>query len=82
MNWQLQEAKNKFSQVVREAQEHGPQVITVHGKEAVVVLSSEEYERLSRVHRGTLLEFMQSSPWAKTDLDIERSKDTGRDIEL
>ena len=82
MNWQLQEAKNKFSQVVREAQEHGPQVITVHGKEAAVVLSSEEYQRLSRVHQGTLLEFMQSSPWAKTDLDIERSKDIGRDFDL
>jgi prevent-host-death family protein len=82
MNWQLQEAKNKFSQVVREAQEHGPQIITVHGKEAAVVLSAEEYSTLKQVRKGSFLKFMQSSPWAEIDLDIERSKDTGRDIEL
>lgn len=82
MNWQLQEAKNKLSQVVREAREHGPQIITVHGKEAAVVLSAEEFSKMSRVRRGTLVEFMRSSPWAETELDIERSKDTGRDIEL
>ena len=51
MNWQLQEAKNKFSQVVREAQEHGPQIITVHGKEAAVVLSAEEYSTLKQARR-------------------------------
>ena len=82
MNWQLQEAKNKFSQVVREAQEYGPQIITVHGKEAAVVLSAEEYAKLIQARKGTFLKFMQSSPWAEIDLDIERSKDTGRDIEL
>jgi antitoxin Phd len=46
-DWQLQDAKNRFSQVVRAAREGVPQWVTVHGKRAVVVLSSEEYEALS-----------------------------------
>lgn len=82
MNWQLQDAKNKFSQVVREAQQHGPQIITVHGKEAAVVISAEEYIRLKQARRGTLLEFMQNSPWAETELELERSKDIARDTDL
>ena len=81
MTWQLQEAKNKFSQVVQEAQKSGPQVITVHGKETVVVISSDEYRKL--MHKeGSLVEFFQNSPLHGMALDLERSKDTGRDIDL
>ena len=47
-----------------------------------MVLSAEEYAKLIQARKGTFLKFMQSSPWAEIDLDIERSKDTGRDIEL
>ena len=43
--WQLQEAKNKLSEVVRRATTEGPQVISVHGKEAAVVVSIPEYRR-------------------------------------
>jgi prevent-host-death family protein len=50
-DWQLQDAKNRFSQVVRAAREGVPQWVTVHGKRAVVVLSSDEYEALA--HRAT-----------------------------
>ncbi len=47
-DWQLQDAKNRFSQVVRAAREGVPQWVTVHGKRAVVVLSSDEYEALAQ----------------------------------
>jgi prevent-host-death family protein len=81
MEWQLQEAKNKLSQVVQEAQRSGPQVITVRGEEAAVVLSAEEYRKLTG-RQGSLIEFLQKSPWADVDLDLRRSQDAGRDIEL
>ena len=45
--WQLQDAKARFSEVVRKAQEEGPQRVTVHGREAVVILSVDEYQRLN-----------------------------------
>jgi len=82
MSWQLQEAKNKLSQVVRDAKESGPQVITVHGKDTAVVVSIEEYGRLENVAQGSFLEFMQSSPWSDVELDIERIDDIGREVEL
>ena len=81
MHWQLQEAKNKLSQVVQEARSHGPQTITLRGKDAAVLISAEEYRRLTEP-KGSLVEFLRSSPWAETDLELERSKDTGRDIQL
>ena len=81
MAWQLQEAKNKLSQVVQKAQKSGPQVITVHGKEAVVVISSDEYRKLTH-KEGSLVEFFQNSPLRGVELDLDRSKDTGRDINL
>lgn len=81
MDWQLQEAKNRFSQVVKEACEAGPQTVTVRGQEAVVVLSAEEYRRLSRP-QGDLVAFLETSPWAKVGLDLTRSRDTGREIAL
>lgn len=81
MNWQLQEAKNKFSRVVAEARHHGPQIVTVRGKEAAVVLSMEEYSELTR-HPDSLLEFFQKSPLRGVDLDLERDQDCGRDIDL
>ncbi len=81
MNWQLQEAKNKFSQVVKEAQQSGPQIITVRGKETAVLLSAEDFHRLTDP-KGSLLEFFQDSPLRGVELDLSRSQDTGRDIEL
>lgn len=75
--WQLQEAKNRLSRVVEEAREQGPQTITVHGKEAAVVLSIEEYRKLVPL-RGSLVEFFRRSPLHGVRLRIVRSKDTGR----
>ncbi len=80
-HWQLQDDKNKFSRVVNKAQNNGPQVITKHGKDAVVVLSIDEYTKLIKPEKN-LVNFFQSSPLAKQSLVIERSKDFPRDIEL
>ena len=79
--WQLQEAKNRLSHVVESARNNGPQTITLRGKPSVVVVAFEEYSRLTRP-RSTLLEFLRKSPLRGVELDIERSTDPGREVEL
>jgi antitoxin Phd len=71
--WQLQEAKNKFSEVVDEAMKHGPQIITKRGIETVIVLSYAEY-RKSTLNQKKLSDFFRESPLAKVDLDLRRDK--------
>jgi antitoxin Phd len=77
----LQEAKNRLSEVVRKAREDGPQVITVHGADAVVVVSTDQYRRLSK-RKGSLTEFFRRSPPVGVELDLVRRPDTGRRIDL
>lgn len=72
-SWQVQEAKNKFSQVVNDAVHQGPQIITKHGVEVAIVLSSEEYHRLVGA-RQKLSDFFRQSPLAEVALDLERDK--------
>ncbi len=79
--WQLQEAKNRLSEVVDKALDQGPQVITRRGAETAVVLSMDDYRRMRRPETD-LVEFMQTSPLAEVELDLERPPDTGREIEL
>ena len=79
--WQLQEAKNRLSEVVRKAQHEGPQTITVHGRDAVVVVSAKQFARLP-VRRESLVEFFRKSPLVGVDLDVTRSRDIGRRIDL
>jgi antitoxin Phd len=79
--WQLQEAKNRFSEVVRKASEEGPQTVTKHGKDSVVVLSAEDYRLLERP-KTSLVEFFQTSPLSKVELDFTRDKSPSRDVEL
>jgi antitoxin Phd len=81
MNWQLQEAKNKLSQLVEEARKSGPQVITVRGKEAAVVLSIEEYRRLAPKPES-LAAFLANSPLRGSELEVERLPELGRDVDL
>lgn len=81
VKWQLQEAKNRLSEVVRKARSEGPQVITLHGEDAAVVVSTRDYHKLSRP-KGRLVEFFRKSPLAGVDLDLTRSRDTGRKIKL
>jgi antitoxin Phd len=66
--WQLQDAKNHFSEVVDNAMHRGPQVVTKRGKEAVVIISIEEYHKMQQPN-NTLVDFFQSSPLKGVDLD-------------
>ncbi len=77
--WQLQEAKNKLSRVAEEAASYGPQVITKHGEDAVVVISKDEYERLTRP-RTSLVKFLAASPLAGSDLVATRDAGLGREV--
>jgi prevent-host-death family protein len=79
--WQLQEAKNRLSELVRKAREEGPQVITVHGSDAAVVMSAEQYAKLAR-RKGTLVEFFRKSPLVGEELDLTRSRDRGRRVDV
>ena len=80
--WQLQDAKNRLSEVVKRASEEGPQVITLRGEDAVVVVAADEYARISRKTKGTLVEFFRKSPLVAVVLDLGRNSDTGRRVEL
>lgn len=80
MAWQLQTAKQHFSELVERARSEGPQVVTKHGKDAVVVVSAEDYKRLSG-GEPSLVEFIRSAPDFEL-LDLRRVGDTGRDVEL
>lgn len=80
--WQLQEAKNRLSEVVRKAAEEGPQIITLRGDDAVVVVGAREYRELSARSKVDLVDFFRNSPLAKVKLDILRSRDTGRKVDL
>ncbi len=80
-HWQLQEAKNKFSSLVELAANECPQIVTKHGKDTVVVISIEDYKKLSG-HKTGLVKFFKNSPLAKEELDLERSKEQPREIEL
>lgn len=78
--WQLQQAKQKLSELVQQTLVEGPQVITRHGEEVVVVVSRRDYERL----KGTKLdfkEFLLSAP-DLSQLRLERDQSLPRDIEL
>jgi antitoxin Phd len=78
--WQLQAAKQHFSELVERARRDGPQVVTKHGKDAVVVVSAEEYRRL-RGGGASLIEFIRTAPDFDA-LDLERAVDRGRSVEL
>ena len=85
VSWKLQDAKNRFSEVVGRALADGPQTITRRGEEVAVVLSLKDYRRL-RKPKQSLVEFLRNSPLAEVmkeqELDFSRSKDPGRDIDL
>jgi prevent-host-death family protein len=79
--WQLQEAKARFSQLVKSARLEGPQEITVHGKSTAVLLSAEDYQRLTGP-KLSFIEFMRRSPLVGVDLDVRRSTSTTRRVRL
>jgi len=82
--WQLQAAKARFSEVFRLARAEGPQLITRQGKDGVVMMPVEQFDRLviqSRQPRS-LVQFFRESPLVGLELDLESDQDSGRDIEL
>ncbi|MDP2956589.1 MAG: type II toxin-antitoxin system Phd/YefM family antitoxin [Longimicrobiales bacterium] len=85
MIWKLEDAKNRFSEVVRRARDEGPQFVTKHGRESVVVLGIEEYRALAE-GPGALVGFFADSPFGEAvregELRLERAEDLGRDVEL
>jgi prevent-host-death family protein len=81
--WQLQTAKARFSELFRRARNEGPQYVTRQGKERVVVLGAEEFERLKRRKRKTtLVQFFAESPLVGSGIDFERKTDYGRKVKL
>ncbi|HEY3452428.1 MAG TPA: type II toxin-antitoxin system Phd/YefM family antitoxin [Myxococcales bacterium] len=80
-DWQLQEAKARLSELIKRAKTGGPQRITVHGRRSVVVLSEDDYQRLSRP-RPRFVEFMRKSPLAGVELELERDRSPVRETKL
>ena len=81
--WKLEDAKARFSEVVRRARSEGPQRVTVRGRDSVVIISVEEHERLTGSQpRRSFVEFMEGLGLHGADLDLEREDDRGRDVEL
>jgi prevent-host-death family protein len=84
LDWQLQEAKNRFSEVVKRARDEGPQTVTVHGQRAVVVVSASDYDALIKP-RMPFVDFLLSEDlWPDDVVDTinDRSRDPGRDFEF
>jgi prevent-host-death family protein len=83
-DWQLQDAKARFSELVKRAREQGPQHVSVRGAPAVVVVSAEEFARLT-VPRPSIVDHILEGPlWPDDVVDAinTRSRDVGRDIAL
>jgi len=74
VRWQLQQAKAKLSELVKRAENEGPQEITVHGEPKAVVLSKAEFDRLTQAKARPLdfVEFARQSPLYGLDIPIER----------
>jgi len=82
MSWQLQEAKQKFSELVRRTLEEGPQVVTRHGEEVVVVVPAEEFRRMSG-ERPDFKEYLMSAPEGLEHIIPERpANDLPREVDL
>ncbi len=81
-SWQLQEAKNRFSRVVENAVNNGPQIITKRGVEVAIVISFADYQKMVAT-RGRLSTFFRDSPLVGIELDLTRDKsDARKDFDL
>lgn len=83
--WKLQDAKARFSELVRTVRTEGPQRVTVHGRDAVVVLSAEEYAKLATPpapERPNLREFLLNSPLRDLDFEFPSVRSPVRDVDL
>ena len=81
--WQLQDAKARFSEVVRLAKKEGPQHVTIHGREEVVIVAADEFRRLAGERTGqALVDAMQQSPHRTVNIAPPRARMRVRDVEL
>lgn len=81
--WPLQDAKARFSELVRMARSEGPQHVTLHGRDAVVVVDADEFDRLQGARTGELLiEALQASPHRRIEIEPRRSAMPVRAVEL
>ena len=82
-HWVLQDAKARFSELVRRVHSDGPQHVTVHGRDEVVVISAEEFHRLKGGRTGeALIAAMQASPHRDIDMEPVRAALPVRDVAL
>src|ERR1700738_3253451 len=82
-HWRLQDAKARFSELVRRVRSEGPQHVTVHGRDEVVVVAAEEFRRLKGRPTGqALIAAMQASPYREIDLEPTRAVMPVRDVSL
>ena len=81
--WQLQDAKARFSELVRRAKQEGPQHVTVHGREEVVVVGADDFRRLAGERTGqALVDAMRMSPHRPTRIEPARFRMRVRDVDL
>jgi len=82
--WQLQEAKARFSEVVKQAREQGPQHVSVRGVPAVVVISEEDFVKLTRSRPSIVDHILGGPSWPDYLVDAinDRSRDFGRNVEF
>lgn len=81
--WPLQDAKARFSELVRRARSEGPQHVTIHGREEVVVIAADEFRRLKGEQTGErIVAAMQASPYRTNELEPSREQMPVRDVEL
>ena len=83
-SWALQDAKARFSEVVERASQEGPQTVTKHGRETVVIVASEQFRLLTRREgHDDLVSFLRESPLSDLDARwLERDGDEGREVKL
>ena len=82
-HWLLQDAKARFSELVRRVRSEGPQRVTVHGRDEVVVISAEEFRRLKGDLTGaSLIAAMQASPHRDVELEPARKPMPVRKVSL
>jgi prevent-host-death family protein len=81
-NWQLQDAKARFSELVKRAREQGPQHVSVRGEPAVVVVSEEEFARLTSSRPSIVDHILDGAPWPDDLVDAinARPSDADRDV--
>lgn len=81
--WLLQDAKARFSELVRRVKAEGPQLVTVHGRDEVVVVTAEEYRRLKGEVTGqALIDMLQASPHRDVEIAPPRGPAPVRDVIL